>query len=230
MWSADIVAALSTLAMAVVWVVYLELFWGDLRKRTRPSLIIHHATGKSPHALCLFVNMSREPVHVQCVFARLTGRQGSETHYLTDYARFDSHDEAAHRRLREGPIQPGGYLVLGTFEDIILGRDVGLEEEAGHGAGSRRSALEAERLRSMETLEICVAVTHGQIDDPIGARRAFLVEQREGESVIRAYSIQTEQLVKRRGRRVVRQWVENRLEPKVRDGRQEEDAARGEGG
>lgn len=214
MGNTETIAALSSLATVLIWLVYLHLFWTDFRRRIRPSLIIHHATGQSPQAACLFVNMSKEPVHVQCVIANVTGPQGHTTHYLTEYSRFSAEDGAVQARLREGPIQAGGYLLLGTFEDIILGRDVGLEQD---GPGMGNDVLDVEKLMDVERLEICVAVTHGQIDRPIGARRTFFVEEHDGEVGIHAYDIYTEQMLRRRQRREVRRWVETRLEPKLRE-------------
>lgn len=214
MGNTEIIAAASSLATVVIWMVYLHLFWTDFRRRSRPSLIIHHATGQSPQATCLFVNMSKEPVHVQCIIARVSGPQGDTTHYLTEYSRFSPEDGAVQARLREGPIQAGGYLVLGTFEDIILGRDVGLEQD---GSGMGEDMLDAEKLMDVQRLEICVAVTHGQIDRPIGARRTFFVEERDGAVGIHAYNIHTEQMLRGSRRREVRRWVESRIEPRLRE-------------
>jgi len=48
----------------------------------------------------------------------------------------------------------------------------------------------------------------------IGARRHFFVEQQQGNFVIRARNIYTEQLITKKKRKTVREWIENRVDPK----------------
>lgn len=199
--NADWISTLCDILFVLIWAFYLQLFFRDMRRRNRPFMIIHHAQGNDPEALCLFVNMSKDPIHVQCVVAFIVGPHGRVTRYVTDYRRLhDERDIGA--TLREGPIQPGGYLVLGTFEDILLGRQS--EEDRQD---------DRHDLHGYEQLQLCVAVTHGPSEHHIGVRRTFAIEHHQNEIAIRAYSIYTEQLVTRRKRKVVRKWVEDRLNP-----------------
>lgn len=117
-------------------------------------MIIHHAQGHDPGALCLFVNMSQEPIHLQCVIANVDGANGFVRHYVTDYRRITPDDRYVKTKLRQGPIQPGGYLTLGSFEDIILGR----QSEAKDTEDATDSYA---GLRKVDSLQICVAVKHG---------------------------------------------------------------------
>lgn len=210
MWSTEVIAAGSSASMVLIWMVYLQLFWLDHRRWNRPFLIIHHATGQSPQARCLFVNMGKEPVHIQCIIANVYRNRHCVTHYLTDYSRFTARDQAVGEKLREGPLQAGAYIVLGTFENIILNR------EEGEITKDSDDALDIAFLQSIERLEICIAVTHRQGKTPVGARRTFFVEGEDSEIRIRSYSIYTEQLIGRKKRETVRHWVEERLEPRVR--------------
>lgn len=216
----ELIAPLSSLAMVLIWLFYLHLFWSDQKRINRPFLVIHHATSQSPGAPCLLVNMSKEPVHVQCVFVRVYAANDTRVHYLTDYSRFDPGDDAARAELREGPLQPGGYLVLGSFEDIVLGRDVGFQQRPDRDQSS--NALSVSQLKQVSSFEICVAVNYGQKERPVGARRAFFVEEQGNEMAIRAYNIYTEQLTSRKRQKTVIGWVETRLEPKLRGSSQSE--------
>lgn len=188
--------------MVLIWAVYLQLFFRNLRRSSRPSMIIHHAQGNDPQALCLFVNMSKDPIHVQCVNAYIKSAQGDITRYVTDYRRLTDDEQPIHSRLREGPIQPGGYLELGSFEDILLGR----QSDEGIHAGPQE-------LEGYEQLQLCIAVTHGPSEHHIGVRRTFAIEHHQDRVEIKAFSIYTEQLVTRNKRKIVRKWVEERLNP-----------------
>lgn len=172
----------------------------------RPCMIIHHAQGNDPGASCLFVNMGNDPVHVQCVIALIGSGQRYIHRYVTDYNRITPQDHNVQKILRQGPIQPGGYLVLGSFEDIIIGR----QSDPENGENSKNLLP---TLQGIHSLELRVAVVHGPSKFHIGARRYFKVEHETGKVIIRALNIYTEQLVSRRKRKVVRKWIETRVEP-----------------
>lgn len=197
--------------MVLIWAVYLQLFFRNMRRSSRPSMIIHHAQGNDPEALCLFVNMSKDPIHVQCVIAYIQTASGTLTRYVTDYRRLTEDDRSIRSSLREGPIQPGGYLELGSFEDILMGRqsDEGIHAQPGD-------------LEGYEQLQLCVAVTHGPSEHHIGVRRTFAIEHNGAKVSIRAFSIYTEQLTTRKKRKIVREWVEERLNPQYEGDKQTE--------
>lgn len=206
---ARIIAATSVL-MALIWIVYLQLALRQHRRSSRPFLIIHHAHENGPNALCMFVNMSKEPVHLECVVAETKGKEGRKRFYVVDYDRLTSDDRNVQSRLRQGPIEPGGYLILGSFRDIILGRRSGNEDE------DQDLPREESALASVEQLNLSVAVVHGPSQSHIGASRLFMIENEGGKSIIRARSIHTEQLVHWTKRRRVQKWVEGRVNPKRR--------------
>ena len=208
MLSIEKLATIANLMMVAIWIIYLQLFYLDYRRRNRPFLIIHHAQGNNPSSLCLFVNMSKEPVHIVCVVANIYTSNETISRYVTNYSRLTPEDTNVQTRLREGPIQPGGYLVLGSFENIILGDDINDETN-----NADERAINND-LTDVHELEICVAVTHGPSKFNIGARRRFIIDHQNGEALVRAFSIHTEQLVRRSKRVTVRQWIEKRLQPK----------------
>ena len=210
----EVISAMSGLATVFIWLFYLNIFWHEHRRNSRPFLVIHHATAQDPQASCMIVNMSKEPVHIQCVIVTLKSKKGYSRHYLTGYSRINPQEDVSQPNLREGPLMPGGYIVLGTFSDLLLERDIGLGSSEGDDNPSRGHP-DVQALQDMESMEICVAVTHGQTVNPIGARRAFFIEKHDHEIKIRSYSIHTEQLIKRKKRKIVREWVEKRLEPKL---------------
>lgn len=202
-------AALSagaSLFMAVIWMVYLNIVVRQHRRSNRPFLIIHHAHDNDPDALCLFVNMSKEPVHVQCVLAKVRKNGETVDQYVTDFQRINPDKTDIRAHLKQGPIHSGGYLVLGTFGDIIRG-------ERSSEAGTDSDAEAVDDLSDVESLELCLAVIHGPSSFPIGARRRFFLKQEDGRKVIRAQSVYTEQLTGAGRKRTVRKWIEGRIEP-----------------
>lgn len=208
-FSSGWISTVCDILMVFIWAVYLQLFYRNLKRSSRPSMIIHHAQGNDPQALCLFVNMSKEPIHVQCVIAYIKSATGNITRYVTDYRRLTEDEHPVRSHLREGPIQPGGYLELGSFEDILLGRQ---SDDGIH--------ADPQQLENYEQLQLCVAATHGPSEHHIGARRSFAIEQHADSVAIRAFSVYTEQLVTRNKRKTVRKWVEERLHPQNEGGAQ----------
>lgn len=207
MFEPVMISALCSILMTFVWIVYLHIALVQYRRTNRPFLIIQHAHDDDPKALCFFVNMSKEPVHVLCVLAHIQGDKGNIHRNITDYDRVTPDDHNVQQRLRQGPIQPGGYLALGSFEEIILGKRSGPDD------GEDSTHL-LSTLHGINNLEICIALVHGPSRHHIGARRHFFIEREKGRFIIQARNIYTEQLVKRAKRKTVREWIERRVSPR----------------
>lgn len=198
-----VVSTIATVVMTAAWVAYLHLALTQYKRANRPFLVIQHAHENDPSALCLFVNLSKEPVHLQAVIARVHSGEQCTPYRITNYKRITATEKHVQSKLRQGPIQPGGYLVLGSFSDIMLGNK---SEDANETATS-------DQLSQIDSLELCVAVVYAARKYHIGARRHFFIEQKDGQTKIHAYSIYTEQLVRRRQRKIVREWVDTAVEP-----------------
>lgn len=209
-------SAFASLLMTIIWIVYLNVVVKQYRRANRPFLIIHHAHDNDPGALCLFVNMSKEPVHIQCVLAKVRKNGEYIDQYITDFKQVspDSTDIQSH--LKQGPIHSGGYLVLGTFREIIKGARSDTREED-------EPEDEIYDLQHVDSLELCLAVIHGPSSFPIGARRRFFLKHADGRTVIRAQSVYTEQLTGAKRKRTVRKWIEGRIEP-IRTNRHESES------
>ena len=197
----DFIIAASSAVMALVWVVYFQLFFAQYKRNNRPYLVVHHAQNESLDSLCLLVNMGTESVHVQCVQAVIQDCDGQSRQLtVTEYERINPQDRNVHEALRQGPLQAGGYLVLGSFRNILLGRK-SRDDESNH------------LLENIETLEIRVAVIHGPSKRPVGARRRFVLRGKPNPRIY-PYNIHTEQLIRRRDQATVRRWIEEELNPR----------------
>lgn len=196
--TANTILVICNVLMVLIWMAYLQLFLRDSKRRNRPFMLIHHAQSNDPKSLCMFVNMSKEPIHIQCVMINLYVLDECYSIYLTDS--LQPSGQYRDGGLHEGPIAPGEYMVLGAFEDILLRH-------------LHQSGVSLTSLADIDAFEVCVAAVHGPTEYNIGVRRRFMVETAKGETVIRAYSIHTEQLVTRKKRSEVAGWIERRLQP-----------------
>lgn len=195
----EYIAPISSAVMAFIWVVYLQLLFTQYRRNNRPYLIFHHSQNESPDALCLLVNMGEMAIHIECVQAVVTMHSGEKYKLaVTQFKRVNVADQNVQQTLRQGPLLNGGYLVLGTFRDIIE------NTESGKGG--------AITLEQVETLELRAAAIHSPSKYPVGARRQFELTYNDG-SCIFPKQIYTEQMVKRRQQKEVIKWIETELNP-----------------
>ncbi|WP_114417988.1 hypothetical protein [Marinospirillum perlucidum] len=210
------ITALSSAVMALVWVVYFQLFFQQYRRGNRPYLVIHHAQHEQLDALCLLVNMSEEAVHIQCVQLEVYLQSGASRIFtITEYARVNPDDQNLQRILRQGPLQAGGYLVLGSFRNLLLGRK-SQHQQASH------------LLEEIRELEIRTAVIHGPSKHPVGARRRFYLRHDGKQSQIYPQNIHTQQLLRRRDQKKVRQWLEYELKPRNTGSRPSDHSGQGQ--
>jgi hypothetical protein len=199
----DWVSASSNVIMTAIWLIYLQFFYFSYRRSNRPYMIIHQAQGNGPNSPCMFVNMSKEPIHIQSIIAYIETENGIRRAFITDYQRHSPEDTNVGSALREGPLQPGGYLVLGNFDEILQGENTQAKD-----APLVPGAIEKNR-----NVEICIAVTHGPSKNLIGARRSFSIREQENNSELKPHNTYTEQMTSRKKRKEVRQWVQDRFNP-----------------
>lgn len=210
--NATALTGLGNLLFVVIWTFYLQLFYRQYCRQQRAELVIHHAQGTSPSAGCLLVNMSQEAVHVQCVLAQIESEDAVRTHQVTDYGRISAGDPNTEQLLRQGPLKSGDYLWLGRFEDIVGGHDSREEQVLGR----EQLPLPLSEIRS---LELRTVVIHGPSDHSIGARRRFVIRQRDGQMKIYPEQLYTDQLTSRRDRSQVRRWLQDCFTPAATSGR-----------
>ena len=196
--NSEIVAALTSVATLLVWATYLQLIFQDYKRQRRPRLIVHQTQGSRQDARCLLINLSSEPIHIQCVTV-VAGIDGQEvSSMITDYNR-TSLQESTPRQiediLRQGPLQPGEFFQLGTFETML---DL-LIEAAEHDTW----LTEVEERR----LEVRVVAVYGNRTNPVGARRVFTLKGLEEGYSIQPVSLDTEQLYSRKAQRTAEAWL-----------------------
>lgn len=220
-WIAEhqkVLSVLASLGSVIIWLVYAQLLYLGFRRQRSPRLIINRGRNKDINALCLISNMSAESVFMEYIIAELETSEGTITMDVTDFEQeYSEGDENREDRrsespaeqqpldgadnTRQGPIEPGGFLHIGTFCELIqrLARDEGIRMNGRVPQGD----LEFTRL----TLRL-IGI-YGPESMPVGAERSFDLKAGESRFALRPTSWDTKQLASILQRRKLRKTVEN---------------------
>lgn len=206
----SLVASLATLLTAVVWTFYAVLFFREFARQRRPFFVIHQARGSGLDALCLLVNLSKEPVHVLCVLAVLHTRRGTLAHRVQGFrsvARGAETGQDLRTSIKQGPLASGAYLDLGSFEAMLDAAAAELQRN-DNGDVAPGDPMDAYDIaREVQQLEIRVVALHSAHESPVGAWRSFGVYARGDEVAIEPAMLLTRQMASRAEARTVRAWL-----------------------
>ncbi|NDV50094.1 hypothetical protein [Salipiger sp. PrR003] len=113
-----------SIATAIIWIFYLQVFLMSYLRQTRASLLITMAGGKTSRARCIVSNMSSEPAFLVEVIAELEQNGTNLSMSVTDRIGFqpsaDPEDTgSADASSAHGPVQSGGHVDVGSFQDIF---------------------------------------------------------------------------------------------------------------
>lgn len=109
---ANVISAIASSAMVLVWVLYFQLIHHSYRRRTRSSIVITHGKGEGLDACCFITNMSDGQFFLTDVSVRVRDVQG--------------HVQGASMRQPmsggesiKGPLGPGEWFEFGRFGDLM---------------------------------------------------------------------------------------------------------------
>lgn len=195
--NANTISALASVSTLVVWIFYAHLLYRDYSSRHRPRLIIHQAPGGSANARCLLVNMSSGPLNVACVTAVAYVDGTAIKLQIDDYEHVasdvtDDQKERIATLSKQGPINSGDFLSLGTFGDLL----------------QKFKSIGKQGSNKIEELEVRAVAFFGAQDEPIGATRRFLVEHNGTETQLKPTTLHTQQLHSWLQRRRVNTWLQ----------------------
>ena len=202
----QLIAALTSLGMLVVWITYLQLFLASHRRQRKATILIRLGQGRGLDAHCLVTNMSAEPIYLHTLVARLDGPAGPLACPITE---LDGEDQAADAdprlRTRQGPLGSGQIRDIGTIGAILAHVRVAHGNEAGvvppH-AGA-------------QTLQIRVVAIYGSEDLPVAAERSFDILRDEGGTHLRPRSYGAVQIRSRRQRKALARALAEETQPLV---------------
>ncbi len=192
---APIASAAASIGTLCIWAVYLQIFVGGHRRQIKPMLVINHGEGRAMNAHCLVTNMSKEPVHIQSVVAKVLADGNTHTAYITDAEDIRRAGVATgwQRMTRQGPLQPGTMVDMGTFDCIL--------EYAEWTALENGEKLLGKLEEHATTIEIIILGIYGSEDLLIGASRKFDVARATNGSGLQASEALTRQITRRHERK-----------------------------
>lgn len=179
-----VLAVIINLGTLAVWLIYAQLLYLGFRRQRRPRIIINRGRKKDVDALCIISNMSAEAIFIEYIIAELETTRGTISMDVTDLDQLsntgdDDTDNYAKRMgptsdyTRQGPLESGGYLHIGTFSEVIqrLAVESGIEMQGHRPKGDLR----------FRSLTIRLIAIYGPEDKPIGAERSFELNLEEDE-------------------------------------------------
>ena len=195
-----IISVLLSMAMLVVWVVYLQVLLVQVRASRRSSILITRAAGRGMRSRCLVTNMSSQSLYVTSLLGILHAGDRQIEIALTDLRELPEDLGADPRStMRQGSLSTGQYLDIGHFDDIL---EVMLRDDEAAG-------LERE---DVSQLDLIVVAFYAPESLPVGARRSFQFRWESPSGTrVQPSSLRTEQIRGRRQRKRLFQAVERHM-------------------
>lgn len=202
-WISDHAQAINAIAGVLtlfVWVFYAQLLYNGYVRQRRARLIINRGQGKDIDSLCLISNMSAEAIFIQHIVVRIETTQEPLLLDVSDYQQSNDDGQAEYRS-HQGPLSSGGYLHIGSFKELIqrVAEDHDIELDGHRPSGEL----------TFKAIELRVIAIYGSEDQPVGARRRFILDDDGDACSITPAQLDTQRLTRRRDRRLVKQWMRN---------------------
>ncbi len=123
--NSTLIQAVTSIATAMIWLVYLQLLLSGVLRQRRPTLSINRGAGEGFDAKIILSNLGYEPIYVQDVLVTLAFEQGgSRTFYVTDRRELSGRDfDEDLGGTTQGPMKMGDYIVLGSVRGILARAD-----------------------------------------------------------------------------------------------------------
>lgn len=195
-----IISVLLSMAMLVVWVVYLQVLLVQVRASRRSSILITRAAGRGMRSRCLVTNMSSQSLYVTSLIGILHAGGKQIEIALTDLRELPEDLGADPRStMRQGSLSTGQYLDIGHFDDIL---EVMLRDDEAAGLAREDVAQ----------LDLIVVAFYAPESLPVGARRSFQFRWESPSGTrVQPTSLRTQQIRGRRQRKRLFQAVERHM-------------------
>lgn len=202
-WQA--IAAITGIGTLLVWLFYAQLLFASFRRQRRPKIIINQGWGRQLDSVCLVSNMSAEPIYIECILMTVATDEREYRYEVTDFDETeDPATQPASQLTRQGPLQSGHFVNLGTFRNLI--------RQVSRRAGLLEHGREGVQTLPIRACEICVISVYGPEDGMVGARRRFVMDGEDSTTnVLRPATIETERLTSRRARKTLLSWLREQL-------------------
>jgi len=193
--NAQTISALTSIGTLTIWTIYLQIFWRSYRRQGTAKLIINWGEGRKLSARCFVTNMSERAVFIQGVVVDLQTRCGRHRVHISDAedVRRSGRPTEWKHLTRQGPVDPGKLLDMGSFETIL--------DYSVHVSSGEEKFVDSELGQRVQEFEITIIGVYGSEDMLIGASRRFQIERCEGKPLLHSPTVETYQITSSRERR-----------------------------
>lgn len=179
--NSNALSAVSSAIMTLVWIVYLQMFFQQMRRNRRPVILISRSAGRGHDARLFVSNMGAEPIYISNLVADIETQDATAEAVITDNddVRGDERADPS-EATNEGPLGSGEYFDAGSYGDLM----------------SRIAAHSKPKVNKEDVtrMTLTVAASTGYSTEIAGARRTFTLVRENGEIVFHPESLHTIQL------------------------------------
>ncbi len=194
----------------VIWLFYAHLLYQAFKRQRQARILINQGWGEQINSVAIVSNMSHEPVYIQCVILSMKlgdGRKFRDS--VTDFDDAEPWNAKNDPRevTRQGPLNTGSYMNLGTFQTLLRqsGQQHGLINDGD-------DPVQRMRVREFKLTVVC---NYGPSGEAIGVQRKFVVHGEHSDR-LRPDSIYSRRLTNRRARRKMERWLREQVEHAAR--------------
>ncbi|PWE27164.1 hypothetical protein C4N9_17820 [Pararhodobacter marinus] len=178
----------SSLLMALIWILYLQLFWNQLQRQRRTELLIQIGGKPDSGATIIVTNLGLEPVALQEILLTVPEADGEGEHVAAVSQKGDGVvDGSKPQHLGTGTLNSGASLDVGPVTQLFRR----LSQMADH-------EITVENVSWFRITLVAITASNTEI---AAAERAFEVEGKGASLRILPTSITARQIRNRRERR-----------------------------
>ncbi|AWN14780.1 hypothetical protein [Salinisphaera sp. LB1] len=190
----------------IIWLFYAHLLYQAFKRQRQARILINQGWGEQINSVAIVSNMSHEPVYIQCVVLSIKLQDGRKFRdSVTDFddaepwnARNDPREVT-----RQGPLDTGCYMNLGTFQTLL--------RQSGQQHGLIDGEDDPVKRMGVRDFKLTVICNYGPSGHAIGVQRTFVVHG-ENRDRLCPDSIYSRRMTNRRARRKMERWLREQVE------------------
>lgn len=197
----ELVGAMSSLAMVLIWVFYLQIFLISYLRQKRARVHIDCGAATDETARCIVTNMGQETIYLSAVVVVLISDGRCERSLATDKVELPR--EEVHQPLEKtnkGPLKNGEARDIGSFWDLAQRANFRLGVEIP--------------MHELHAIEVTVVAASNQAQKLVGGYKRFKILKVDGKRTFAPDGFLTKQIGSPWRRRRLRDLVNDKLSEK----------------
>lgn len=195
--NADLINVFANLGMLGIWAFYLQMLYSSFSRDRRPRLLITRGMRSDLDARCLVTNMSRDTIFIRSILVVLETGSGELRYPVTEIEEIENTGNAGEikQQTRQGPIESGAMRDLGSFSAIVTHV---LDYKGPNDPPGPHNGWEG-----LTAFTVYIIGVYGPDEDSIGAKRAYDLVEKDGETRLSPRTIDAVQIRSRKERREI---------------------------